>query len=248
MDIDLTNGKEQTCDEKPGRYVALVRPGEDTVAVNGVAVFIECNSPLLPWDPVTDLLMSIRLNETKAVTIGLATNLETALGVGVCGELKLRFTNLPTFCFLSRAQLICTPNIEERVGSHNFIIHQTSLEHPLAMKSTQVQIEVLKPVETVVVPEPVESIVVPEPFELTKNLPSEIVIRKTSTFSAWSFALPEIIAPDEDDEAEVTVDLAAAVFFVYFSSTDQILSIPDLSSASVLEGNYTDLTITLSDS
>lgn len=140
--IDTTAGKEQKCD-LAGRYVSLDRPGYERVLSHGVAVFIECNSPLLPWDAVTDFPTSIRHNETKAVVIPLATKLETALGAGVCGELKLEFTNLPSFCYLSGEKIICTPNREERVGLHDFIIHQTSLENPLATKSTQVQIEVL---------------------------------------------------------------------------------------------------------
>jgi len=60
--------------------------------------------------------------------------------------------------------------------------------------------------------------------------------------------LPEVIDVDDGDEIEIKVFLDAAALFVKFSADYRTLTISDLSSESVLVGNYTHLTVTLSDS
>jgi len=59
-----------------GRYVTIVRPGKDRICLAGVAVFVDCSSPLLPWDAISGLPMTINLGETLSATIPLLTTLE----------------------------------------------------------------------------------------------------------------------------------------------------------------------------
>jgi len=120
MDFDTTHGVEQSCD-LPGRYMTLSRINKDRMSIHGVAIFMDCKSPLLPWDAIDAAPEStLNLGETQTYTIPLATELETALGVDVCGQLEVQFTDLPSFCSLSEETLTCSPTLEEHSGVHNF--------------------------------------------------------------------------------------------------------------------------------
>jgi len=78
--------------------MTLVRPGQDQLSIMGVAVFIDCDSPLLPWDQVEGFLEDLVVGEQREFVIPLATTLEQALGANVCGQLGVTFTDLPSFC------------------------------------------------------------------------------------------------------------------------------------------------------
>jgi len=115
--------------------------------LTGVAVFIDCDSPLLPWDSIDEFPLTLELWQNKKVSIPLATNLENALGVNVCGQLEVQFDNLPSFCSVAGADLKCTPTSPEHVGVHNFKIRQVALEHPLATRSFSAHIPVIEPAD-----------------------------------------------------------------------------------------------------
>jgi len=93
------------CD-KAGKYISVVRARtDDSLVLAGVAVFIDCDSPLLPWDSIDEFPLTLEFGKTKTASIPLATNLENALGVNVCGQLEVQFDNLPSFCSLTGADL-----------------------------------------------------------------------------------------------------------------------------------------------
>ena len=119
--ISTTDGNEVSCN-LPGKYVGIVRPGTDSLFLVGIAIFMDCDSPQLPWDPLGGLNTSINMGQSHTFGVSLAKNLETALGVDVCGQLQLELTSLPTFCSLDALQesLTCTPTLDEHVGLHEF--------------------------------------------------------------------------------------------------------------------------------
>ena len=78
-------------------------------------------------------------------------------------------------------------------------------------------------------------------------LPAVIQIQKTESAQPWSFKLPPTVDPNEDGDLQVKVNLGPASVFVEFSSEDSTLKISDLSSATVLDGIYESLKVTLSD-
>ena len=99
---------------KAGRYVGVTHPNKDQLVLTKVAIFIDCNSPSLPWDPLSsEFPLNIEFGETFAVAVPLATKLETAVGVNVCGQLEAQATNLPSFCSLADSTLTCAPATEE---------------------------------------------------------------------------------------------------------------------------------------
>jgi len=51
VELDMTHGMEQTCDLQ-GRYMTISRPNKDRLTIPGVAIFMDCKSPLLPWDAI----------------------------------------------------------------------------------------------------------------------------------------------------------------------------------------------------
>jgi len=59
-EFDTTHGVEQSCN-LPGRYMTLTRPGKDRLGVHGVAIFMDCDSRQLPWDPIGGLNTSMNL-------------------------------------------------------------------------------------------------------------------------------------------------------------------------------------------
>jgi len=119
-EFDTTHGVEQSCD-LPGRYMTLSRIDKDRLGIHGVAIFMDCKSPLLPWDAIDAAPEStLNLGEIQTYEIPLLTKLETVLGVDVCGELQLQFTDLPSFCTLSGETLTCSPTLEEHSGVHKF--------------------------------------------------------------------------------------------------------------------------------
>jgi len=71
-DITTTNGAEVPCG-KAGRYVGVTRPGKDRLILMKVAIFIDCNSPSLPWDPLSEFPLTMEFGETRTVEIPLAT-------------------------------------------------------------------------------------------------------------------------------------------------------------------------------
>jgi len=145
-EFDTTHGVEQSCD-LPGRYMTLSRPGKDRLGIHGVAIFMDCKSPLLPWDAIDDAFpeSTQTLGETQTYVIPLLTELETALGVDVCGELQVQFTDLPSFCTFSRETLTCSPTRKEHYGEKKFLIKQVALEHLSSAKITQAKITVIAP-------------------------------------------------------------------------------------------------------
>jgi len=46
---------------------------------------MDCDSPFVPWDSIDAIPAKMKLGETFTVEIPLATNLESVLGVSVCG-------------------------------------------------------------------------------------------------------------------------------------------------------------------
>ena len=108
------------------------------LVLTGVAVFMDCDSPLLPWDVIDELFATVNVTYTMSVEIPLATTIETHVGVDVCGQLEAQFTNLPSFCTSTDSTLICTPTLDSHLGVHTFEIKQVALEYPLSAKSTTV--------------------------------------------------------------------------------------------------------------
>ena len=221
----------------PGRYTTLVRPGKDRLGIMGVAVFIDCDSPLLPWDQIEGFLAELQLGDQQDFEIPLATKLEEALGADVCGQLEVTFTDLPSFCTPNGNQITCNPSLDAHVGEHEFTVHQVGLEHPNSKRSTVTKIKVSG-----------QQLKTNTPPSFADAFPSKIVIQKTAVSKAWSMKLPEVIDVDDGDKLEVKVFLDSAVLFVKYSATFHSLQISDLSSESVLVGNYTNLKVTLSDS
>ena len=124
--------------------MTLVRPGQDQLSIMGVAVFIDCDSPLLPWDQVEGFLEDLVVGEQREFVIPLATTLEQALGANVCGQLGVTFTDLPSFCTPAGNRLTCRPSLAAHIGEHEFTVHQAGLEHPNSQKSTVSKINVLR--------------------------------------------------------------------------------------------------------
>jgi len=144
--------------------------GTGGLRFNAVAVFMDCNSPLLPWDEIVGLdklPATMTIKDTFSVEIPLATTIEEQVGVDVCGKLQVQFTNLPSFCTSTDATLTCTPTLDTQAGVHTFDIKQVALEYPLSTKSTTVTIEVISlPVpEPELVPEEIIKINSPPFFE-----------------------------------------------------------------------------------
>ena len=221
-----------------------MRPGKDRICLAGVAVFIDCNSPLLPWDKFTGLpkTISLSLGETLSATIPLLTSLESALGVDVCGQLEVKFVNLPSFCTLHGENLTCTPKLQEHWGMHKFYVMQVALEHPLSTKTTPVTIEVvgsLAPVR--------------DEFVLGNNapffeapIPASVEVTKTAEPSVWSLQLPKMLDQDPGDAISVTMSLGVASIFVDFDISASTLKILDLSEDVVQEGSF-NLTVSVED-
>jgi len=70
--IDTSKGADVPCN-KAGRFMGVTRPGKDRLLLIKAAVFIDCNSPSLPWDPLSEFPLTIEFGETRAVEIPLAT-------------------------------------------------------------------------------------------------------------------------------------------------------------------------------
>jgi len=235
--------------------VTINKPGTDQLALAGVSVFMDCDSPLLPWDLLDVLPATINLNDNLSVEIPLLTNVETHVGVDVCGQLQAQFTNLPSFCTATDATLTCTPTVNTDAGVHTFQIKQEALEYPLSAKTTTVSIEVILPVpepepvpeeipEEVVVPEEVVLGNTPPRFESTVSSPLEVT--KTLDVTPWSYPLPQVIDTDEDDTVTVSASFGFASTFIELEESDMTLQINDLSSELVIEGSYS-LNVTLDD-
>ena len=73
---------------------------------------MDCDSVLLPWEPITGFPMTLNLGETGTAQVPLLTTLESFLGVDVCGELLLTIPTLPSFCTLTVDVIDCTPTLE----------------------------------------------------------------------------------------------------------------------------------------
>jgi len=110
--LTTVEGSEVSCN-LAGQYVSVVRPTKDRLVLTGVAVFIDCDSPDLPWDTITGFPMELNLNETKSVGVSLLTELETALGEDVCNQLDLEIIGLPPFCNYANGMLTCSPTLED---------------------------------------------------------------------------------------------------------------------------------------
>jgi len=120
-ELNIEAGVEVAC-ERRARYVSVVRPAKDRLFLAAVAVFIDCDSPDLPWDPLTEIYLTVVLHQTQSVAlpISLASELEALFGVDVCGELKFEVLNLPSFCSLQNDELSCSPTLDEHGGLHQF--------------------------------------------------------------------------------------------------------------------------------
>jgi len=246
--FDITSGREQPCN-LPGRYVTITKPGTDQLVLAGVSVFMDCDSPLLPWDTIVGLPATMNLNATLTVDIPLATTIETNVGVEVCGQLEVQFTNLPSFCTWTDPTLTCTPTLDAHAGLHNFEIKQKALEYPLSAKTTTALIEVIglavtEPIQVELVPEEFVQGNTPPRFESSVASPLEVI--KTLNETAWSYSLPRVVDTDEDDTVTVSASLGFAATFIELEESDLAFKIQDLSSELVTEGSY-NLKVTLDD-
>jgi len=68
-----------------GRFVNVVKGDSNPLQLSGVSVFMDCESPLVPWDTIEATPTSMKLGEAFTVEIPLATTIEAALGVDFCG-------------------------------------------------------------------------------------------------------------------------------------------------------------------
>ena len=160
----------------------------------------------------------------------------------MCGQLEVKFVNLPSFCILDGENLTCAPTLNEHRGVHSFQIKQVTLEHPLSTKTTLVTIEVLK-----LLP------MVPEEFVLGNNapffeapIPASVEVTKTAESSVWSLQLPTTSDLDPDDTTSVSVSLGVAYTFFHFDISESTFKILDLSADVVQEGSF-NLTVSVDD-
>jgi len=110
--LTTTDGVEQACNLN-GRYVHVVRQVSSSwMVMPKLAVFPDCDAPNFLWDFFSEIQIKQALGETVEQVIPLASALEGALGVGVCGALEVQFINLPPFCTISADLLSCTPDLE----------------------------------------------------------------------------------------------------------------------------------------
>jgi len=212
---------------------------------------MDCDSPLLPWDEIVgldELPATMNLNDTFSIEIPLATTIEEHVGVDVCGQLKVQFNDLPSFCTWTVSTLTCTPTLDTHAGLHTFDIKQVALEYPLSAKTTTVTIEVIGLSVTEPEPSPVpEEFVLgntPPRFEQLVASPLEVI--KTLNETTWSYFLPQVIDTDEDDTVTVSASMGYAATFIELEESDLAFKIYDLSSDQVIEGYY-NLTVTLDD-
>jgi len=207
----------------------------------GVAVFMDCDSPLLPWDEIAGLPDTMNLKDSFSVEIPLATTIETNVGEDICGKLEVQFSNLPSFCTSTDSTLTCTPTRDTHVGIHTFDIKQEALEYPLSAKTTTVTIEVIAPE-----PVPEDFVLGNTPPRFENSVSSQLSVTKTLNVTAWSYPLPRVIDTDEDDTVTVSATFGFASTFIKLEESDLAFKINDLSSELVIEGSY-NLTVTLDD-
>jgi len=229
--LDIKYGKEVACD-LPGRYVTIEKPGGagTSVCLRGVAVFMDCDSPLLPWDAI-DFPESISFGDSLTFVMPLATTLEEALEENVCGQLGAEFTNLPEFCSFEDITLTCTPEPEHE-GLHSFDVKQMALEHPNSAKTTSITFKVIVEIEKF------EGVLVKRLPFFAAPVPSVVQITKTIEATTWNFVLPEAVDLDEEDTVSLSVELGVAMTFLKFDGSNSTLEIADLSSDTVFEGQF----------
>ena len=156
--FDIWEGKEAGCDIV-GKYVSIHRPGKNWLTLAGVAVFIECNLETLPFDTLLEATVTVEKNSQASFeALSIANELEAALGVDVCGELKLDIIDLPPFCIYDDTTFIvtCSPTLPEHEGSWSFTVTRQALEHPLTLRENTFKVEVPLPPKPAPAPEPNE--------------------------------------------------------------------------------------------
>ena len=158
--LTVSLGVEQACNLS-GRYVHVVRKMYGRIVMPKLAVFPECDTPNFLWDAFNGFEIQQVPGETVTQVIPLASTLEGALGVNVCGTLEVQFVNLPPFCTISGDLLSCTPDLElhreflaEFGTLHTVDVVQIAPDFPNSAKVTQATIEVLVSPEDLVVEEP----------------------------------------------------------------------------------------------
>jgi len=171
--FDIKFGKEAKC-EQMGQYVSIHRPGYNIMTFAGVSVFIQCNVPTLPYDAFNFTEMVVKTNTTASFEpLSIASNLETYLGVDICGELFMEVSELPPFCTYDNATFIieCSPTLPDHEILWTFNVTRWASEHPLSLSSTEFIIEV--PVTPPPPPEPViEEEPEPEPLVYDPFVPN----------------------------------------------------------------------------
>jgi len=165
-----------------GRYVTIIRPNTDRLLLSAVATFIDCNSPLIKWDPFDTFLMSIPLGDTMSVDIPLLSEMEAILGENVCNELAVEVVDMPDFCVLELTTITCSPTDDPAHGGvWTFTVRQVALEWRDSAKEFQALVEVILPTppppppstdpDPVPDPPPLPPAPVPDKFKVPENTP-----------------------------------------------------------------------------